>query len=75
METVTITVTYYMFVFFTSNMEVNTMRFRSRELCMAVVEHVHSIANQMADKGQCYEAYREEPRLIPSVRYIPKKQT
>jgi len=64
MKTITITVTYYMFVFFTNSMEVNTIKFKDYNLCMEVVNHVHEIANQKPDEGQCYDSYEYEEVLV-----------
>ena len=64
METISVTVIYYMLVFFTSSMEINIMKFKDYNLCMEVVEHIHEIAGEEPDKGQCYDSYEYEEVLV-----------
>ena len=68
METVLTTVTFYFFVFFTSNMEINVLKFTDYDLCMKVVEHTHEMVGKMPDPNQCYS--KEEEVSVPILEII-----
>ena len=57
METVLVNITFYFLVFYTSDMQLNTIRFRDYELCMTVVRHIHE--GKEWDPKQCYSEERE----------------